>query len=1539
MARTGGAATLSGVEYQVLYTASRLAEALTQDDIISLRPEAHHTEFPVPMDGQPTSSTSQQPAVDDLLIIHRNQPTEYISLKYRDGLGMWDTKQLAARKILHDFLEQHQQDPVARLLLVSQSPIDRDLDDCVERANTAVPASLEVDLGIGPYRVFKEIESYLQRTIPKANLSRNEVLRLLQQVELHVLPASLLTTNLLLRLQPHVKDATAVKNCLTTLALSAGASQQLLTPEIIRKELRRQNHSLIVPPAFAEVLAQLRQASSSLTSQPATIGHLPTHHITRLEVANLLSWVLSPLPSPLPEQSPASRKSRILIGGAGVGKTVLARAICLALQAEDIPVLALKADRVKGNTKGELLSQIQSAGLLHPLAQALAVVSSPERPAVVIIDQLDALSMCLSAERGPLNSYTELLTELYDLPHVRFILSCRTFDLQHDPDLASFQQAQRIEIPLLSLLQVEEALQATQVAPNLTGMAPVLQELLRVPLHLALYCALDADDRSGTPITSLQGLYGRLFDDFLVRRNRLPTTIESSRVKKYLTSLAVAMHRDQTLTLPRFRYREQDEEVFEYLCSRGVLAVTGPASQQIAFFHQSFFEYLFARQFEASGQPLADFVLNSGQGLFQRSLIQQVLVYLRGIESPQYAQALRQLLSSTHCRFHIKLLLTQQVAAQLTPYTEEQVLVQELVLTDGTLQLAFLEAVSSRRWLVWLTSPTVLQQLVPTVVALNDAPLGRALFWRLTNHAPDLALEQVNAFPNNEHKADWLAAVLPHVKAFKHPLFVPLFDQLFQGELAPNQHFDFWQILQKAASKRPDWTAAKMYEQLANWPDAYSADSQREDYQQAETFKELYKAAPQVCFNLSSQLLRRWIKHANHYREPHFRNWKSKYTLLPAPYFLERDALERDEPHNAPGAVQYYVWKYLVESDNPLTAQNCRTVIKWLNSRTKTLVKVALATAVTKPAPFTNALIALFTKPGWLAEAAYRSIGYYTLTVLPMVWDAASFAQRQQLSEVLTSSTTLVDFDIYEQDGRRRFYTRFGRATLRYLLALTPARLGDFPDLLRFYKQLLHKWGNIPNDKPKGISVTSGYPSPAQNWKIGAVTAENWLKALRKYRAAGRSFYREKGTYEGLINQLTNLVKEAPVRWQPLIQYLVEQHDESVAALLPVLNDGNIELAHPLIEQAHQAGLLADEAVHYIRRNNRIGATGKRPPADLEDVRAYLEQIRGNLTTPPTISGDKIYLTTYALNSPGGGGAFHLLQEKLPDEVIPEVLDTLRIVAADGSRYVRAGAAHHVAMLLNAPVPPKELVSLFVSLIGADYELLEPGLWSLQYLVWRDYETILALFQQAIAEEEARDPMAQILTIMWAHGKPGAYELLEKLWAIAPDLRAISFRTLFDGYRNSNWPDKQIFFEAFALFLTPTPTEKLRRVYDFTFAHLSPIEFSRIAPLIKLYLASCASDFDRDHFLVDYLAKNVQNHPVKCIALLDSLFSQIPVTRNYWPAKKALEVLIEAYTILPHHTADNADCRAALDLFDKLLARPDCREELDKTLEQVQSPR
>jgi len=1539
MARAGGSATLSGVEYQVLYTASRLAEAITEDGIIYLRPEAHHAELPSPVDGQSTPGTARRPAVDDLLVVHQNQPTEYISLKYRDGHGSWDVKQLIGRNILHDFFKQYQQDATARLLLVTQSPFDRNLDDCIERAKSSLHASLEADLGKDPFAVFMAVESYLQQKFADTNVSRSDTLRFLRQIELHPFPAPLLTENLLLRLQPRTTNALATKNSLTALALRAGANQLVLTPALIRHELVQEGHPLILPPRAADVLAQLRQASTSLTSEPATIGHLPAHHIPRAEVAELLAWVQNPLPLLQPGQSVASQKSKILIGGAGVGKTVLARAICLALQEQNIPVLGLKADRVKGSTKGELLSQIERSGLTYPLQQALTAVASPERPAIVIIDQLDALSMCLSAERGSLNSYTELLAELYELSNIRFILSCRTFDLQHDPDLASFKEAQRVEVPLLSLAQVETALQATGVAENLAQLPALLQELLRVPLHLALYCALDAEDRIGAPIISLQGLYERLFDQFLIRRNRLPENVDSNRVKGYLTSMAQAMHIGQTLTLPKFQYREQDVEVFEYLRSRGVLTEAGPAGQHVAFFHQSFFEYLFARQFVASGQSLAAFVLGSGQGLFQRSLIQQVQVYLRGANSAAYQRALRELLSSASCRFHIKLLLTQLLGSQLTPQPEELAIAQELILCDATLRLAFLEAVSAQPWLTWLSAPPILSQLLPEIVPVNDAPAGRTLFWRLATYMPGLALERVADLPESDFKNEWLILVLRAIKQFDSPLFPTVFDCVFPDALVAQQQFEFWHIIQEAISERPEWVAAKAYDQLADWPNPSKEHSQHEGYSQAQVFKDLFKVSPTICFNLCSKLLRTWVRRANYYQEPLFRGWKAKFVFLPPPHFLERDLADRKrEPHNASEAAHYYAWEYLVNlASTPDTAQQ-RIIKKWLHSRTKTFVQIALAAVARHPEPFTDAVVVLFNKPGWLAEVAFcNHLGYYSLVVLPLVWDAATASQRAQLANTLASRAMLVDEEIYKQEEQRRFCNRFGRATLRCLLALTPARLTDFPDLLRLHQHLLRKWGDIPNPVPgPSIRITSVNPSPARRWKTEALTPANWLKVLSKYRGKERSFTDDGGTYEGLLQHMNELIKAQPSAWEPKIQYLLDQHDASVASLLSTLSEANPILAEPLINQAHQQGQLTDEAVSRLRYQSRSNQEGEQQPATPADIYYYLEQIRNNLDSEPTISGDKIDLATYALNSPGGSAVIHLLQETLSEDALPEVLETLRLVASQGSRFVRAGAVYQIAMLLKTKAVPTEIAALFIKLIGLDYTLLEPGLWSLQYLVWRDYDATLSLFRQAINEPVAHKPMTKILTVMWGHHKSGAFELLEELWVIDPDLRATSLEQLMEGYYD--WPDKQVFFDAFALFLSPTPPEKLRRVYDSVFIDFPSTDFNKIAPLLQPYLEGCAPEFDRDHFIVDYLAKNVRNHPVACIGVLATLFAQIPVTRSYWPAKQGLEVLIEAYTGLSHHAVDNADCEAALDLFDQLLARPDCREELDKVLTQVQSP-
>ena len=63
------------------------------------------------------------------------------------------------------------------------------------------------------------------------------------------------------------------------------------------------------------------------------------------------------------------------------------------------------------------------------------------------------------------------------------------------------------------------------------------------------------------------------------------------------------------------------------LASEGVVYVQNDA---VGFFHESFFDYAFARAFVRSGGDLVQWLLDDEQHLFRRSQVRQVLQFLRG---------------------------------------------------------------------------------------------------------------------------------------------------------------------------------------------------------------------------------------------------------------------------------------------------------------------------------------------------------------------------------------------------------------------------------------------------------------------------------------------------------------------------------------------------------------------------------------------------------------------------------------------------------------------------------------------------------------------------------------------------------------------------------------------------------------------------------------------------------------------------------------------------------------------------------------------
>jgi len=1556
MARKGGPANLAGVDYQILYTACRFAEAITQGNIAALRPEAHLTDLQPDLTGPVLPTAPGTPAIDDLTITHDSgAATEYVSLKQLAGQAYWNATQFISRGLLDKFFQQYQKDPEAWLILVSQSPPDPDLRDCVERAGRAELGQLDT-LESGPLVVYHKLATYLKENYLPAATTEAVLLHFFSRIILDFWSAEQGREIMHLQLQPHTQDAPAAGRILYEYAMRAGREQRRITPDDIRRALTSKGQPLILPPAVADIQQQLEAVSKSLAAVPATVGQLPGHHLTRPEVTSLVEWVLAPLPPARSEEEKAAARCRIVTGGAGVGKTVVLRDLYQALQQLQLPVLALKADRIKGISLGALRREIKENGLTHPINPALAIAATPERPAVVLIDQLDALSMCLGADRGMLTSYTELLGELQRVSHIRFIISCRTFDLQHDPELAPFRKAERVEVGELSKEQVDEALQAASVG-TAAGLAPAVIRLLQTPLHLAIYCALDPETRTGEAATSLQGLYHQLLHDHLLSPRRLPAGIEANRVKSLLYDLAEAMNKKQQLTLPGMRWKERDIEVCRFLETQGILSSVGPGQQQLTFFHQTFYEYLFARQFVTREQSLSSFVLASGQGLFLRPLIQQVLMFQRGNDFDAYLRDVQTLLTAPACRFHVQLLLVQYLATQLRPEPPEVQLVQSLILPHARVAWPFVEAVSSRPWLELLAAPAAFPQLSSEMEAAPPGivpSLPSTLIWVMARFAPDLLLPKLSQFPTGPHRTSWLVKALDDAGATSAAGFTELFAEAYQAEPDQRGQFVYWRILADQAEARPSWVAQQLLEKLADPPVEDSQEEHHHEYARAQVIKRLWKKDPQLTFSVCSKLLRTWIRRRHGYRNPelaaHVWN-RERYALFQAPYAIHRlDIADRHtDPNTTRKVVLHYCWKYLENPDSLAQPGFQQLVAKWLHSRTDLLVTMALAAAAANPAAFTAPLLRLFLKPRWLTGAVHRGhlghIGYYTCLLLPAVWDGAASRQRQQLVDILDSPDMLSDVYAYQnrQSEKKRLCSRFGLDALRYLQLLGTARLTKYKSLVKYLEEFTRRWGTLPaiQEPDKTRVLRSGAPRrPSQNWNIDKVSPANWLRALRKYRSKGEpDFFSEEATYEGLCDHINELIKAQPTNWISLLEHLLSEQDESVATLLPQLCESDALAAAPLIELAYERQLLNEDAYRRLRRKVRDATTDPEQPVTEEFLQHDLETVRNNLKAESTIKDSsrdaQSVLITAVLNTPGARELYKLLSEKLSDDQVAPVVKLLREVAAAGSQTVRAAAVGRVAMLLRTTLATSEIIDLCQALTGSNYALLAAGQWSLQYLIWRDNAAVLTLLQAGLAEPMAHETITRLATVQWGHGTVGAFELLQQVWAINSAMRAISMAQLRNGY--AVWSNKTVLQDAVTLFCAGPLDKDLVSSIDYLFQELPPEALPASRPMITTYIAACAPHLEYQHSLIEFLGRCVSLHPADCVEMLTLFHHETEKAPSHYRAKSdLLEVLIEAYTRLPHQDAQNMAVQAALDLFDEMLQNSEIRnDELKKIMNEI----
>jgi hypothetical protein len=472
------------------------------------------------------------------------------------------------------------------------------------------------------------------------------------------------------------------------------SERELADQVALQAELYLQGPSELVPAALIEVLRDRvdhRLDATALRIELERYGITPRHlegrdvaveiaganeSFARSRRATLIGGKLIERPE-IDQLEEALKESEIVFlhGPAGSGKSDILFGFCERLARIDAPYLALRLDRQEPVKSAQELGQ--ALGLSGSPAAVLAAARDHGVSGYLIIDQLDALSS--ASGRNP--RFFEAIAETIDLalscPGIRVVLASRTFDAENDSRLRRLaargpdDRPREVEVGLFAPEIVEGVLAELGHTP--VDFGDSAGELPRMPIHLALAAQIAAANDTGKKSSEPpDDLYSRFWK---IKEEVIGSSLGPGNL--WLEALEVLldwMSANQALAAPAALLDRYSQER-EAMVSNGVLVEDG---SQLAFFHETFFDYAFARRLIGRNRSVKEF-LAVDQFLFRRAQVRQILEYARVAAPAIYLDTLNYLIEDPSVRFHLKDLVVAWLRNVKSPSEDEWRLLEPLL--------------------------------------------------------------------------------------------------------------------------------------------------------------------------------------------------------------------------------------------------------------------------------------------------------------------------------------------------------------------------------------------------------------------------------------------------------------------------------------------------------------------------------------------------------------------------------------------------------------------------------------------------------------------------------------------------------------------------------------------------------------------------------------------------------------------------------------------------------------------------------------------
>lgn len=810
----------------------------------------------------------------------------------------------------------------------------------------------------------------------------------------------------------------------------------------------------------------------------------------------------------------------LVVGAGGGGKSSVLYQAARDLEAQDAEVLAFRLDRrgAFGSTV-ELGTQL---GLSTSPVAALRMAADG-RDAFLIIDQLDAVSLASGRLSERYDVIAELIQEATSVDGVRVILACRQFDVENDHRIRKLDarnDVERLTVEPLPDEAVTDSVSAMGLDPD--SLTATQRALLKSPLNLVLLETI-ADQPGALNFTSR----GSLFEAFWRRKEQ---TSEARRpgtlFNDVLARIANTASDQQTLSVPVEILGPGDFiKHARVLASEQVIAIE---DDRVSFFHETFFDFTFARQWLSRQQSMVEFLCAQEQELFRRAQVRQILELLRERDPDRFRTEVEAVLNSEDVRFQIKETVVAVFANVSAPTFEDAEVVLRLAENESKLTKRLWLQIARPTWF----GPFYAHGHIEAWLDSDDVALReRSVNWMGNagaEHGAEVA-DLLKARNQSPDYAMWLRWVTQRADLrHNRRLFELLLDAVRAGEINPADQ-NLWLSAHELAEHQPLWAIEMLKACFVESPSALALGSDGKvallgmhEYGATQMIEAACKAEPQAFAEAFVPHLLA-VMEATHYdrherdllRDRHFslrfRRASRNGDVDDALYNGAADALGQ--------------WAKMspetVESMLQLLAANEHDAAQSL------LYRALIAGAATF-APWAAELI---LQGGNRLEAGYLSDTHWLSrevveAIAPIVSEEVHLQLEEQLRDLRAT---------YQSPDLHQRLRSFGYTAFKFLSALDRERLT--PLGLRRLQEYQRKFDRDVPEPPTGI-ISYTVRSPIGGPATGKMSNAQWLRAMAKHDNDDRDFGSEVGGARELAQQLKARTAEDPLRFAGLAMQL-----------------------------------------------------------------------------------------------------------------------------------------------------------------------------------------------------------------------------------------------------------------------------------------------------------------------------------------------------------------------------------------------------------------